>query len=47
MIKNDYEVRAKEFIKEFAPYLKGIRVSKSNSYKVREAVQPKKWQRWK
>ena len=38
MIKTDYEVRAKEFIKEFAPYLKGIRVNKSNSYKVREAV---------
>lgn len=38
MIKNDYEVRAKEFIKEFAPYLKGVRVTKSNSYKVREAV---------
>lgn len=38
MIKNDYEVRAKEFIKEFTPYLKGIRVTKPNSYKVRDAV---------
>ena len=38
MIKNDYEVRAKEFIKEFAPYLKGIRVTKSNSYKICDAV---------
>ena len=38
MVKSDYEVRAQQFIKEFAPYLKGIRVSKSNSYKVREAV---------
>ena len=38
MIKTDYEVRAKEFIKEFAPYLKGIRITKFNSYKIREAV---------
>ena len=38
MIKTDYEVRAKEFIKEFAPYLKGIRVTRSNSYKVHDAV---------
>lgn len=38
MIKSDYEVRAKEFIKEFAPYLKGIHVTRSNSYKVRDAV---------
>lgn len=38
MTKNDYEVRAKEFIKEFAPYLKGIRVTKSNSYKIHDAV---------
>lgn len=38
MIKNDYEIRAKEFVKEFAPYLKGIRVTKPNSYKVHDAV---------
>ena len=38
MIRSDYEARAQQFIKEFAPYLKGVRVSKSNSYKVREAV---------
>ena len=38
MIKNDYEVRAKEFIKEFAPYLKGIRVTKFNLHKVCIAV---------
>mgnify|MGYP003418272105 CR=1 FL=1 len=38
MIKTDYEVRAKAFIKEFAPYLKGIRVTRSNSYKIRDAV---------
>lgn len=38
MIKNDYEVRAKKFIKEFAPYLKGIRITKSNSYKICDAV---------
>lgn len=38
MIKNDYEVRAKEFIKEFAPYLKGIRIAKYNSYKIHDAV---------
>ena len=38
MIKTDYEVRAKAFIKEFAPYLKGIRVTRYNSYKVRDAV---------
>ena len=38
MIKTDYEVRAKAFIKEFAPYLKGIRVTRSNSYKIYDAV---------
>lgn len=38
MNKSDYEVRAQQFIKEFAPYLKGIRVTKSNSYKIRDAV---------
>ena len=38
MIKTDYEVRAKAFIKEFAPYLKGIRVARYNSYKIRDAV---------
>ena len=38
MIKNDYEVRAKKFIKEFAPYLKGIRIAKFNSYEICEAV---------
>lgn len=38
MIKNDYEVRAKKFINEFAPYLKGIRITKSNSYTICEAV---------
>lgn len=38
MIKNDYEVRAKKFIKEFAPYLKGIRITKSNFYAICEAV---------
>lgn len=38
MIKTDYEVRAKAFIKEFAPYLKGIRVTQSNSYKIHDAV---------
>lgn len=38
MIKTDYEVRAKKFIKEFAPYLKGIRVTRSNSYKIYDAV---------
>ena len=34
MIKNDYEVRAKKFINEFAPYLKGIRITKSNSHAI-------------
>ena len=38
MIKTDYEVRAKAFIKEFAPYLKGIRVTRSNSYRIYDAV---------
>lgn len=38
MFKSDYEVRAQQFINEFAPYLKGVRVNKSNSHKVREAV---------
>lgn len=38
MIKNNYEVRAQKFIKEFAPYLKGIRVSKNNLYKIQSAV---------
>ena len=38
MIKSDYEVRAQKFIKEFAPYLKGIRVAKYNSYKIHDAV---------
>lgn len=38
MIKTDYEVRAKAFIKEFAPYLKSIRVTRSNSYKIYDAV---------
>lgn len=38
MIKNDYEVRAKKFINEFAPYLKGIRITKSHSYEICEAV---------
>ena len=38
MIKTDYEVRAKAFIKEFAHYLKGIRVTRSNSYKIYDAV---------
>lgn len=38
MFKSDYEVRAQQFIKEFAPYLKGISVNRSNSHKVREAV---------
>ena len=38
MIKTDYEVRAQAFIREFAPYLKGIRITKSNLYLVRDAV---------
>ena len=38
MIKNDYEVRAKKFIQDFAPYLKGIRLSHGNKYKVYDAV---------
>lgn len=38
MIKNDYEVRAKKFIKEFAPYLKGIRVCKANKHLISMAV---------
>ena len=38
MIKTDYEVRAKAFIKEFAPYLKGIRVTRPNSYRIYDAV---------
>ena len=38
MIKTDYEVRARAFIKEFAPYLKGIRITKSNLHLVRDAV---------
>ena len=38
MIKTDYEVRAKAFIKEFAPYLKGIRVTRSNFYRIYDAV---------
>ena len=38
MIKTNYEVRAQAFIKEFAPYLKGIRITKSNLHLVRDAV---------
>ena len=38
MIKSDYEKRAQQFIKEIAPYLKGIRINKSNSHKIREAI---------
>ena len=38
MIKNDYEIRAKKFIREIAPYLKGISVNKANLYKIRSAV---------
>ena len=38
MIKTDYEVRAQAFIREFAPYLKGIRITKSSLHLVRDAV---------
>ena len=39
MIKNDYETRAKKFIREITPYLKGIAANKANLYKIRAAVE--------